>query len=63
MILDDPEKTYKVAINDFLISGRERGIEFLKTDNPGLKVNETGTEPDIRQTLIDELQKVYGAAN
>lgn len=59
----DPEKTYKVAINDFLISGRERGIEFLKTDNPGLKVNETGTEPDIRQTLIDELQKVYGAAN
>lgn len=56
----DAEKSYRVAINDFLISGRERGIEFLKTDNPDLKVNETGAEPDIRRTFIDELQKVYG---
>jgi 2',3'-cyclic-nucleotide 2'-phosphodiesterase (5'-nucleotidase family) len=59
----DAEKTYLVAINDFLISGRERGIEFLNPDNPDLKVNETGSEPDIRQTLIDELKQVYGAAN
>lgn len=56
----DPDKSYVVAINDFLISGRERGIEFLTRDNPGLKVNDTGTEPDIRQTLIDELKQVYG---
>lgn len=56
----DTERSYLVAINDFLISGRERGIEFLNRDNPDLKVTETGTEPDVRQTLIDELQKVYG---
>jgi 5'-nucleotidase / UDP-sugar diphosphatase len=57
----DPEQSYRVAINDFLISGRERGIEFLNRDNPGLKVHETGAEPDVRQTLIDELQAFYGA--
>jgi 5'-nucleotidase len=56
----DPERTYRVATTDFLISGRERGLDFLKTDNPDLKATLTGNEPDMRIPFIAELQKAYG---
>jgi 5'-nucleotidase len=59
----DADKSYLVAINDFLLTGLEAGLDFLNRDNPDLKVNETEIAPDIRNTLIDELQSVYGAAN
>jgi 5'-nucleotidase len=55
------EKTYLVAMNDFLLSGRETGLEFLTRTHADLRVQETGSEPDIRKTFLAELQRVYGA--
>ena len=51
----DPEKTYKIALDDFLLTGKEKGLQSLK---PG----ETGVGPtvelrDIRLALIDELKR------
>jgi 5'-nucleotidase len=50
----DPERTYRVAISDYLITGAEVGVEFLKRDTPGLTV--VGERKDIRQALIDEMK-------
>jgi 5'-nucleotidase/UDP-sugar diphosphatase len=55
----DPARTYRVAINDYLLSGRQTGLEFLTRRHPDLAVVETGREPDIRQTLIAELKRAY----
>ena len=50
-------KTYRVAINDFLASGREAGLDFLTIDNPGIqKISEHG---DIRKAVIAELRRQY----
>ncbi len=55
----DPTKSYQVAINDFLLSGREIKLDFLTRDNQAVsKIAEHG---DIRKALISELQKTYGA--
>ena len=52
--------TYQVAINDFLLTGKEKNLEFLNKDNnPELTVK--GEHGDIRQALITQLQKTYGA--
>jgi 5'-nucleotidase len=53
----DPDATYKLAVADFLISGREQGLAFLNRDNPGLTVLSEGR--DIRAALIDELKARY----
>jgi 5'-nucleotidase len=51
----DPERTYRVAISDYLITGAEVGIEFLKAGStPGLTV--VGERRDIRQAVIDEMK-------
>lgn len=51
----DPERTYRVAISDYLITGAEVGIEFLKAGStPGLTV--IGERRDIRQAVIDEMK-------
>jgi 5'-nucleotidase len=55
----DPERRYRVALNDYLISGRQTGMEFLTRGHPDLQVIESGSAPDIRRTLIDELKRVY----
>lgn len=56
----DQRRNYKAAINDFLISGNEHGLDYLNRQNPDLKVlNENVAE--IRRALIDHLQKIYGA--
>lgn len=54
----DPGRAYRVAISDFLLSGREQGLEFLNPDNPGLRV--LGEHRDIRVALIEELKRRYG---
>lgn len=54
----DPNRTYKVAINDFLMSGRESGLEYLKLDNPEAK--QLGEHEDIRLSVIKQLKKVFG---
>jgi 5'-nucleotidase / UDP-sugar diphosphatase len=50
----DPARMYRVAISDYLITGAEVGIEFLKRDVAGLQV--VGERRDIRQAVIDEMR-------
>jgi 5'-nucleotidase len=45
---------YRVAISDYLLTGAEVGIEFLKRDAPGVEV--VGDRRDIRQSVIDEMR-------
>ncbi len=50
-------KIYTLAINDFLTSGKERGLEFLNEDNPDFTIINQGEAYDIRQLVIDSLKK------
>jgi len=50
----DERETYMVAINDFLMTGLEQGLGFLK-DNPDIKVIQEGE--DIRWSLIHQLRR------
>jgi 5'-nucleotidase len=50
----DPTRWYRVAISDYLITGNEIGIEFLKRGDPGLEV--LGERRDIRQAVITEMR-------
>ena len=55
-----PNRTYLVAINDFLLTGKETGLADLTRNNRDLKVRAQGTPPiDIRQALIAELRRQY----
>ncbi|WGV27298.1 bifunctional metallophosphatase/5'-nucleotidase [Halotia branconii] len=56
----DPKQTYKVAINDFLLSGKEQGLDFLNLQQPGIKL--ITEKRDIRFAVIDQL-KSQAAAN
>ena len=48
----DPSKTYKIVSAEFLFSGAEKGLEFLKEDNPGIKSLKRFDDPgDIRTDL------------
>lgn len=49
---------YTVAVSDFLLTGKETNLGFLK-DNPDIEVIR-GKETDIRKAFIAELKKVYG---
>ncbi|BBD59928.1 metallophosphoesterase [Nostoc sp. HK-01] len=51
----DAEKFYKVAISDFLISGKEKGLDFLNFQQPDIKL--IAEKRDIRFVVIDELKK------
>ena len=53
----DASKTYRLAINDFLASGRERGLNDLKPGNPDFVIIQSGEGQayDMRQLLIDAL--------
>jgi len=54
----DPAQTYRVAINDFLLTGREANLGYLTVDHPG--VTEAGRHGDIRLAVIAELKRRYG---
>jgi 5'-nucleotidase len=52
----DPERTYMVAINDFLLTGREQGLDFLNQENnPEVKVLED--HGDVRLAMIARLKQ------
>jgi len=59
----DPLKTYRVAMTDFLFSGKEANLGFLKKDNADIvKVYETNADTknpksDIRLAVIRYLEK------
>jgi len=50
----DESRTYRVAIADYLLTGLEVGIEFLKRDTPGVEV--VGERRDIRQAVIEQMR-------
>ncbi len=54
----DENRNYIVAINDFLVSGREQNLEYLDIENnPDIQpISEHG---DIRKAFIQELKKTY----
>lgn len=56
----DPSVTYRVAISDFLITGRETGLDYLVPDHPDLTV--VRDHRDVRQALIDEMRRRFGGA-
>jgi 5'-nucleotidase / UDP-sugar diphosphatase len=51
----DFQKVYKVAITDFLVSGKEQGLEFLNLQAPGIKLIED--KRDIRMIVIDQIKQ------
>lgn len=54
----DPDATYTVASNDFLVSGREFGLDWFSVEgNP--EITQTGSHGDVRQALIAELKRRY----
>lgn len=51
------DTVYRVAITDFLASGREQGLEFLNPQNPDfLSLTD---HDDVRKALIAELERRY----
>jgi len=54
----DPTATYRIALTDFLLTGRETGLDYLTKDNPDLTAGET--KGDIRKAVIAELERKYG---
>ncbi|MBD2353998.1 bifunctional metallophosphatase/5'-nucleotidase [Tolypothrix sp. FACHB-123] len=50
----DANKTYKVATTEFLISGKEKGLNFFNLQQPGIKL--IAEKRDIRFTVIDQLK-------
>ncbi len=51
----DPARRYRVAINDFLLSGGEINLAYLSRANP--QVHDVVELRDIRRAVIDELQR------
>jgi 2',3'-cyclic-nucleotide 2'-phosphodiesterase (5'-nucleotidase family) len=57
----DAEKSYRVAITDFLLTGGEANMDYLKPDNPGIKKVYPTTKDtadskfDIRLAIINYL--------
>jgi 5'-nucleotidase/UDP-sugar diphosphatase len=54
----DPEKRYRVATTDFLVSGAEQNLGYLSEKNPGLRM--LRALRDIRLVVIAELTRRYG---
>ena len=61
----DPSKTYRVAVTDFLFSGKEANLDFLNKDNPDIvKVYDADRTPksstsDIRLAIIRYMEKKF----
>lgn len=51
-------RNYRVALSDFLVSGRERGLDFLSLDRPGVRL--VRELRDVRLALKDEMQRRWG---
>jgi 5'-nucleotidase / UDP-sugar diphosphatase len=56
----NPNQTYKVAINDFLISGKEQGLDFLNLQQPGIKL--IAEKRDIRFVFIEQIKSQAAAS-
>ena len=56
----DDTRTYRVALSDFLVSGRERGLDYLSPANAELRM--IRELRDVRLALKDEMVRRWGAA-
>ncbi len=52
----DPAGTYRIAINDYLANGQEKGLEFLE---PGPDLTLVKENRDQRLAVIDQLKRDY----
>lgn len=52
----DPNRTYRIGINDYLASGKEQGLDFLK---PGPDFTIVKENRDQRMAVIDQLRREY----
>lgn len=52
----EAQRTYKVAINDFLVSGNEQGLDFLTLQAQGIKL--IAEKGDIRFSTINQLKSI-----
>ncbi len=52
----EAQRTYKVAINDFLVSGNEQGLDFLTLQAQGIKL--IAEKEDIRFSTINQLKSI-----
>ncbi len=52
----DPNRTYRVAISDFLAAGKEKGLEFLQ---PGPDLTIVKENRDQRVVVIDQLRREF----
>jgi 5'-nucleotidase len=58
----DQRRNYKVALSDYLITGKEQGMDFLNRQNPDLRViNENVSE--VRRALMVQMQKKFDRKN
>jgi 5'-nucleotidase len=55
----DPNRTYRVAMTEYLMTGQEAGLEYLTDKEPGVGV--IVPKRDIRFAFIDELQALWPA--
>jgi 5'-nucleotidase/UDP-sugar diphosphatase len=58
----DGKRTYKVAINDFLLTGREEKLGFFSAKNPQVKAS-CQEKSDIRLVLKEYLARCYPVRN
>lgn len=54
------DRVYRLAINDYLAQGKERGLEFLSPAHPDFRI--VSSHGDIRQAVIRYLRSQYGVA-
>lgn len=52
----DPGRTYRIAINDYLASGKEQGLDFLQ---PGPDLTIVKENRDQRMAVIDQLRREH----
>lgn len=58
----NPDKTYRVAMSDFLLTGKEANLDFLNEKNPGItkvypaETGSTNAKSDIRLAIVKYLQ-------
>ena len=51
----DAGRSYRLAINDFLASGKEQNLDWLQP-GPDFSIDDAGEAHDVRQLVIDELK-------
>jgi len=53
----DPKSTYKVAIGNYILSGDEKSVAFLKAPNAFTMLSYKSSVQDINHALIEHLKK------